>query len=327
MPCRNGGAAATFIAILVAGALGAAPAQAQTYPDRPIRLLVSFPPGGASDLVARVVGQGLSVRLGEPVVVENRPGSNGNVAGDLVAHAPADGYTLMVGGSALLCINPHLYAKMAFDPLRDLMPVASLVSNALLLTEDPGLAPKNFPDFIAYARQAKPPLLYASIGSGSEHHLAMELLKQQAGIAMTHVPYRGGAPAAVGVMGGEVAAMFGGGSVAALVASGKLRGLAISGRKRPPEFPDLPSISEYYPAYDVTLWQGLFAPAGTPPPIVARLYAEAGAVLAEPAVIQKLAAAGSGEPYITTPEAFAARIRADNARYGKVIADSGVHVE
>jgi len=324
---RQAGAAAALFATLLAGVLCAAPVGAQNYPDRPIRLLVSFPPGGAADLVARVVGQALAVRLGQPVVVENRPGSNGNVAGDLVAHAPADGYTLMLGGSALFAINPHLYARMPFDPLSDLKPVASLVSNALLLTENPALAPKNFASFIAYARQARPPLLYGSIGNGSEHHLAMELLKLEAGIAMTHVPYRGGAPAAVGVMGGEVAAMFGGGSVATLVQSGKLRALAVSGRRRSAEIPDLPSISEFYPAYDVTLWQGLFAPAGTPPPIVARLHAEADTVLAEPALIQKLAAAGSGEPYITTPDEFSARIRLDNARYGKVIADSGIHVE
>jgi tripartite-type tricarboxylate transporter receptor subunit TctC len=318
---------ATMSAALMAAVLSVATASAQNYPDRPIRILVAFPPGGAADLVARVVGQALSVRLGQPVVVENRPGSNGNVAGDLVAHAAGDGYTLLLGGSALFAINPHLYVKMPIDPLKDLLPVASLVSNALLLVENPALPPKTFSDFIAAARNAKPPLLYGSIGNGSEHHLAMELLKQQAGIDMTHVPYRGGAPAAVGVMGGEVTAMFGGGSVATLVQAGKLRGLAISGRKRSPEFPDLPSISEFYPAYDVTLWQGLFAPPGTPPEIVARLRTEANAALAEPALAQKLAAAGSGEPYVTTLEEFSARIRADNERYGRIIAAGGIRVE
>ncbi len=261
------------------------------------------------------------------MVVENRPGSNGNVAGDLAAHALPDGYTLLLGPSALFGINPHLYAKMPIDPVKALLPVASLVSNALLLTKNPALEPKSFQDFIAYARQAKPPLLYASIGNGSEHHLAMELLKSQAGIEMTHVPYRGGGPAAIGVMGGEVAAMFGGGSVATLVQSGKLRGLAMSGRKRSPILPDLPSISEFYPAYDVTLWQGLFAPVGTPPEIVARLRTETKAVLGLSDLADKLAAAGAGEPYSTTPEEFAARIRADYDSYGKVIKASGLHVE
>ena len=307
--------------------LVAAPAFAQTYPDRPLRLLVAFPPGGAADLVARLVGRSLSARLGQPVVVENRPGSNGNFAGELTAHAAADGYTLLVGSSSFFSVNPHLYANMSIDPFKDLMPIATLVSNALLLTENPAAEPKTFPDFIAYARRAKPPLLYASIGNGSEHHLAMELLKQQAGIEMTHVPYRGGGPAAIGVMGGEVTAMFGGGSVATLVKSGKLRALAISGRKRSAEFPDLPSISEFYPNYEVTLWQGLFGPVGLPSPVVARLRAETNKVLAEPGIAQKLAAAGAGEPYVTTPEEMTARLHADYDRYGKVIQASGLRVE
>jgi tripartite-type tricarboxylate transporter receptor subunit TctC len=302
-------------------------ALAQTYPNRPIRLFVAFPPGGAADLVARVVGQPLSVRLGQPVVIENRPGSNGNIAGDLVAHAAPDGYTLLLGSSGLFGINPHLYAKMSIDPLKDLTSVASVVSNSLLLVENPKLKPLNFQDFIAFARQSKPPQFYGSIGNGSDHHLAMELLKLQAGIELIHVPYKGGGPAAIGVMGGEVAAMFGGGSVAPLVQSGQLRALAISGPKRSAAFPDLPSISEFYPAYDVTLWQGLFAPVGTPADIVARLRTETNAVLADKGVADRLAAAGSGDPYVTTPEEFAGRIRADYERYGKVIKDSGLRVE
>jgi tripartite-type tricarboxylate transporter receptor subunit TctC len=314
-------------AALAFGVSFATLALAQSYPNRPIRLLVAFPPGGASDLVARVVGQSLSARIGQPVVVENRPGSNGNIAGDLAARASPDGYTLLLGPSALFTINPHLYAKMTFDPLKNLTPVATLVSNELLLVENPGLKPKNFREFIEYARQAKPPLLYASIGNGSDHHLAMEFLKSQAKIQMTHVPYRGGGPAAIGVMAGEVAAMFGGGSVATLVQAGKLRALAISGRKRSPLFPDLPSISEFYPSYDVTLWQGLFAPAGTSPQIVARLRTEVKAVLGERKVVDKLAAAGAGDPSLTTPEQFAARIQADSDRYGKIIKASGLRVE
>jgi tripartite-type tricarboxylate transporter receptor subunit TctC len=302
-------------------------AWAQPYPSRPIRLLVSYPPGGAADIVARAVGQSLSVRLGQPVVVENRPGSNGNLAGELVAGANPDGHTLLLGPSALFGINPHLYAKMAIDPLKDLMPVASLVSNALVLAANPKLGPVNLRDFIAFARRAPSPLFYASIGNGSEHHLAMEMLKQTAGIDLTHVPYKGGGPAALGVMAGDVAAMFGGGSVAALVQSGELRGLAISGRKRSPALPDLPSISELYPDYDVTLWQGLFGPLGMRPEVVARLRAEVNAVLAQSDVMDKLVAAGSGDPYITTLPEFAARIRSDYDKYGKVIHAIGLRVE
>jgi tripartite-type tricarboxylate transporter receptor subunit TctC len=315
------------LVIVTAVTLAAGAAWAQPYPNRPIRLLVSYPPGGAADLVARAVGLPLAARLGQPVVVENRPGSNGNLAGELVAGANPDGYTLLLGPSALFGINPHLYARMSIDPLKDLAPVASVVSNALLLAANPKLGPVEFRDFVAFARRAKPPLFYASIGNGSEHHLAMEMLKQTAGINLTHVPYKGGGPAALGVMSGDVAVMLGGGSVASLVQSGELRGLATSGRRRSPALPDLPSISELYPAYEVTLWQGLFAPVGMRPEIVARLRAEVNAVLANADVMDKLAAAGSGDPYITELPEFAARIRADYEKYGKVIADIGLRVE
>jgi tripartite-type tricarboxylate transporter receptor subunit TctC len=309
------------------GVLFASPALAQIYPNRPIRLFVSFPPGGAADLVSRLVGQSLSTRLGQPVVVENRPGANGNIAGELAAKATPDGYTLLVAPSSLFSINPHLYAKMSVNPLKELLPVASLVSNGLVLTENPALKPTNFQNFIQYARQANPPLFYGSIGNGSEHHLAMELLKQEAGIQLVHVPYRGGAATALGVMGGEVAAAFGGGSVTPQVQSGQLRGLAVSQRKRSPILPDLPSISEFYPSYDVTIWQGLFVPMGTPLEIVARLRAETIAAPAQPTLIDRIAAAGAGDPYITTPDEFLARIRDDDARYGRVIRDIKLHME
>ena len=304
------------------------PASAQPYPTHPIRLFVSFPPGGAADLVARVFGQALSVRLGQPVVIENRPGANGNLAGDAVAKAEPDGYTLLLGPSALFSINPHLYARMPIDPLKDLLPVASLVSNALVLAANPALtAGRDFRGFVALARAARPPLFYASIGNGSEHHLAMELLKQQAGIDLTHVPYRGGGPAAIGVIGGDVAAMFGGGSVAPLILSGQLRGLAVSAARRTPLMPDLPAIAETYPGFEVTLWQGLFAPVGTPPEIVARLRAKASAVRVLPEVTDRLAAAGAGEPLVTTDAEFLARIRADYDKFGKVIRGIGARVE
>jgi len=304
------------------------PAPAQSYPTHPIRLFVSFPPGGAADLVARVFGQALSVRLGQPVVIENRPGANGNLAGDAVAKADPDGYTLLLGPSSLFSINPHLYARMPIDPLKDLLPVASLVSNALVLAANPALtAGKDFRGFVALARAARPPLFYASIGNGSEHHLAMELLKQQAGIDLTHVPYRGGGPAAIGVIGGDVAAMFGGGSVAPLILSGQLRGLAVSAARRTPLFPDLPAIAEIYPGFEVTLWQGLFAPIGTPPEVVARLRAEASVVRVLPEVTERLAAAGAGEPMVAAEAEFLARIRADYDKFGKVIRGIGAKVE
>lgn len=307
--------------------LFAAPALAQSYPDRPIHLLVAFPPGGGANFVARLLAQLLSAQLGQAVVVENRPGSNGNVAGEVVAHAAGDGYTVLQSAGSLFTVNPYLYAKMPFDPFKGLRPVATVTSDELLLTENLALEPKNFRDFIEYARRAKPPLLYGSIGNGSEHHLAMELLKEQAGIQMTHVPYRGGGPAALGVMGGEVSVMFGGGSATPLVQAGKLRALAISGRKRSPLFPDLPSISEIYPDYDVTIWQGLFVPAATPPAVIARLQAAANAAVRQPEFAEKLKAAGSGEPFATSPDEMAALIQADSERFGKVVRTNGLRVE
>ncbi len=315
------------LGIVIAAAAWASAAAAQTYPSHPIRLLVSYPPGGAADIVARAIGAPLAARLAQPVVVENRPGSNGNLAGELVAGAAPDGYTLLLGPSALFGINPHLYARMAIDPLKDLLPVASVVSNALLLAANPKLGPQDFRSFVEFARNASPPLFYGSIGNGSEHHLAMEMLKQAAGINLTHVPYKGGGPAALGVMAGDVAVMFGGGSASALVQSGELRGLAISSRTRSRVLPQLPAIAEFYPDYEVTLWQGLFAPVGTRADIVARLRTDLAAVLAQGDLIDKLAASGSGDPFITTQAEFAARIRADYDKYGKVIRDIGLKVE
>jgi tripartite-type tricarboxylate transporter receptor subunit TctC len=305
-----------------------APACAQDYPNRPVKLIVSYPPGGASDLIARLIADPLSKRLGQPIVVENRPGAAGNIAGEAVAHSAPDGYTLMLGPSALFSINPHLYAHMPIDPLKELMPIASLVENELVLTANTKIsAGMDFKAFIDFAHKSNPPLFYASIGNGSEHQLAMELLKRAAGIDMTHVPYKGGGPAALGVIAGNVAAMFGGGSVVNLVKSGQLHALAVTGTKRSQVLPELPTIAEFYPGYEVTLWQGLFAPADTPPEVVARLKTEAAVVRVLPDIVQKLAAAGAGQPWVTTDAEFAARIRADNEKFGKVIESIGARVQ
>jgi tripartite-type tricarboxylate transporter receptor subunit TctC len=319
-----------LIGLLLAAALAAigTAATAQTFPTRPIKLLVSYPPGGASDLIARVFAAPLSERLGQPVVVENRPGANGNVAAEAAAHATADGYTLFLGPSSVFTINPHLYARMPIDPLKDFAPIASLIENELVLAANTKLTEgMDFRGFIALAKKSDPPLFYASIGNGSEHHLAMELLKRAAGIELTHVPYKGGGPAAVGVIAGNVAAMFGGGSVVPLVKNGQLHALAVTGPTRSKVLPDLPTIGEVYPGYEVTLWQGLFAPAGTPAPVLARLQKEAEAVRLMPDVAKKIAAAGAGEPWVMTQAEFVARIRADNDKFGKVIDSIGVKVQ
>jgi tripartite-type tricarboxylate transporter receptor subunit TctC len=316
----------TLVAAAMLAAVSSA-ALAQPYPNRPIRLYVGYPPGGAADLIARLVGQALAVRLGQPVVIENKPGSGSNIAGDAAAKAPADGYTLLHGPDNLFIANPHLYRKMAFDPLKDLVPVASLAANQLVLAVHPSVPAQDLRELIALARRTNPPLFYASIGNGSQHHLAMELLKQHAGIDLTHVPYRGGGPAGIALLAGEVTAMFGGGSIAPIIQSGKARGLAVTGTQRLAQLPDLPTIGEIYPGYEVLIWHGLFAPVGTPAAIIERLRTEVQAVLAQPEIRERLAASGSGEPYVSTPEEFAARIRGDHEKYGKLIRSIGVKVE
>jgi tripartite-type tricarboxylate transporter receptor subunit TctC len=322
MPCLS----RFLLAALLA--LSATAAAAQSYPTRPLRLVVGFPPGGATDVIARVVGQPLGARLGQPLVVDNRPGSNGNIAAEVAAKSRPDGYTLALGSDSLFGVNPHLYAKMPIDPHRDLVPVALVVSNQVVLAVNPTAAPaKDLAEFVALVRRATSPLFYASIGNGSQHHLAMELLKQRAGIALTHAPYKGGGPAAIAVMSGEVIAMFGGGSVVPLARSGKLKALAVSGRKRWPSLPELPTIAETYPGFEVTIWQGLFVPVGTPQAIIDKLHGEVNAVLAQPDVAERLIAAGAGEPTITTPDEFAAMIRNDRDRYRALIKDIGVTVD
>jgi tripartite-type tricarboxylate transporter receptor subunit TctC len=302
-------------------------ADAETYPTRPIRLYVAFPPGGAADIVARLVAQPLSARLGQPVVVENKPGSGGNIAGELVARAAPDGYTLLIGPDNLFTVNPHLFNKMSFDPLKDIIPIATVQSNALVLAINPKVPASDLKEFVALAKRSDPPLFYASIGNGSMHHIAMEMLKQEAGINLTHVPYRGGGPAGIAVLAGDVAGMFGGGSVYPMITSGQLRGLAVSSRKRSTELSELPSISELYPNYEATIWQGLFGPAGMPRDIVDKLRTEVGAILESKDFADRLAKAGSGEPYITSLDEFNARIRRDFERYGPIVKAAGVQVQ
>jgi tripartite-type tricarboxylate transporter receptor subunit TctC len=316
----------TRLLVVVAAALLAPPAAAENYPTRPIRLYVAFPPGGAADIVARLVAQPLSARLGQPVVVENKPGSGGNIAGELIARAAPDGYSLLIGPDNLFTVNPHLFSKMSFDPLKDIIPIATVQSNALVLAINPKVPANDLKEFIALANRSDPPLFYASIGNGSLHHLAMEMLKQEAGIKLTHVPYRGGGPAGIAVLAGDVAGMFGGGSVFPMVTSAQLRGLAVSSRKRSTELSELPSISELYPNYEATIWQGLFGPAGMPQDIIDKLRNEVSAILASKDFADKLAKTGSGEPYITSLDEFKARIHQDFERYGPIVKAAGVQV-
>ena len=296
------------------------------FPSRAVTIIVPIPPGGAPDIAARVVGDKLSQALGQPVVIENRAGANGNIANELVARAQPDGHTLGLLADSQIAINPHLY-KMPIDTLRDLTPVSPVAVNQFVLTIHPSLPVKTFPEFIEYARKANPPLAYASGGNGSQHHLTMEMLKQRAGINLLHVPYKGGAPAAAATVAGDTVAMWSGSSNAPQIKAGRLRPLAVSGAKRSPQYPDLPTIAEFYPGFENSIWLGLFGPAGIPQPTLQRLRAEVTRVLESPDVKEKLNAAGGLDPYTASPDEFAALIRRDYAKYAKVVKDIGIKLD
>src|SRR5882762_3167189 len=293
------------------------------FPTRPIHILVTIPPGGAPDIVARVVGEKISHSLGQPVVIDNKPAANGNPAAAEVARAAPDGHTLLLAADSLITINPHVYSKMPLDTLKDLTPVSSLVSNQFVLSINPALPPKTFPEFIEYARKAKPPLAYASGGNGSQHQLTMEMLKARAGIDLMHVPYKGGTPATTATMAGEVAAVFSGTSSAPQIKAGRLRALAVAGAKRSPTFPELPTIGEFYPGFENSIWLGLFGPANMPEDVLQRLRSEVRKALEAPELKASLFGKGSLETLILSPKDFEALIRRDYDRFGKLIREIG----
>jgi tripartite-type tricarboxylate transporter receptor subunit TctC len=298
------------------------------YPVKPIRFFVPIPPGGAPDVVARVVADKLSPLLGQPVVVETRAGSGGNIATDLVARAAPDGYTVMIAYDAMIVINPHMYSNMTVDPMKDLVPISSLVvARSMLLVVNPSLPVKDLKDFIEYAKKANPPLAFASGGSGSQHQMSMELLKARAGINLLHVPYKGGAPAATAVMGGEVPVMFAGSVNAPQIRAGKLRLLGVTGESRMPIFPDTPAIGELYPGYLITTWMGMFGPTGIPDAVTARLRADTQRVLAMPDVRERINTSSSLDTYSVNPAEFSAVIRADYEKYGKLVKQFGIKAE
>jgi tripartite-type tricarboxylate transporter receptor subunit TctC len=315
------GSLAALLTMLVATA---APAQ---YPTKPVRIVVPIPPGGAPDIAARIVGQKLGERLGQQVIAENRAGANGNVAMELVAKATPDGYTLLLGADSMIAINPHLYRKMPIDTLKDLVPVSSIAANQFVLSVHPSLPVRTLQEFVDHARKANPPLAYASGGNGSQHQMAMEMLKQRAGINLTHVPYKGGSPATTATVAGETLAMFAGTSSSPQIRAGKLRALASTGTKRSAAFPDLPTIAETYPGYEVTIWLGLFSPATPPDAVMTRLRNDIQAVLATADVKEKLNAGGGLDPYAASPEEFSALIRRDYDKYGKLVKDVGITVD
>jgi tripartite-type tricarboxylate transporter receptor subunit TctC len=313
-----------FVCLMV---LSSAPVFAQDYPQKTVRLISPIPPGGAPDLIARAVGHRLAQLWPHPVVIENKIGSNGQLAADYVSHAAADGYTLLVGMDSLFVINPYLYKQTTVDVNKDLIPIATLGANQFVLSINANLPVKNLPEFIDYAKKSKPALAYASGGNGSQHHLTMELLKSRGGIELLHVPYKGGTAATTATIAGDTAAMFSGTSNSALIKAGKLRAIAVSGVNRSKTLPDVPTVSEFYPGFDNTIWIGLFAPRGTPDTIVQRLRRDVARVLVTPELVEAFASAGGIEPFITTPDEMQRLIKRDQAKYSKLITDLKLKID
>jgi len=304
------------------------PAFAQVYPSKPIRLIVPFAAGGGNDNVARLVGKRLADGLGQPVLVDNRPGAGGVVGAELAAKSAPDGYTLFLGGVGSHAINPNLHDKLPYDPIRDFSPVALLAQAPLILVVHPSVPAGNIAEFVAYARARPGRLNFASNGNGSSSQLAAVMFGSMAGADMVHVPYKGLAPALSDLLSGQVQLMFS--SVVAIlphIKAGKLRGLAVTGAKRLASMPELPTIAESgLPRYEASSWYGILAPAGTPRDIVVRLNAELAKALEQPEVRSSLLAEGA-EPVGGSPEQFAAHIRAEKERLGKIIRDAHIRLE
>ena len=304
-------------------------AGAQSYPSKPIRLVVPYPPGGPLDIMARAIGQKLTEAWSQPVVVDNRAGAGGNIGADLVAKSPADGYTLLMGAVATHAINPTLYGKVPYDPVKDFAPVALVAQVPNILVVNPALPVKSVKELIELARARPGYLNFGSGSTGSTGHLAGELFKTMAGVQMVHIPYKGGAPAMADLLAGQVQLMFDNlANALPNVRAGRLRALAVTTLARSPAMPDLPTIAESgLPEFDLTTGFGLMVPAGTPADIVAKLNAETVRALNAKDMRERLEKMGAEPPANNTPEHFAAFIRAEAAKYAKVIKDSGAKVE
>jgi tripartite-type tricarboxylate transporter receptor subunit TctC len=308
--------------------LAAQDAWAQPFPSRAIKIVVAFPAGGGSDLAARVVGQKLSESFGQPVVVENRVGANGNIGAEAVARAAPDGYTIVMGSNANITTNPHLMA-LSYDPMTDLVPVAMLTVNPLLLFVNPSVVPvRSFAEFLDYLRAQNGRANYASAGNGSPAHLSAELLKLTAGIRMVHVPYKGGTPGVNDVLGGRVGIMFAAApTVLPHIRSGKLRGIATTGARRSTYAPEIPTIAESgYPDFDVVIWNALFAPRATPAAVLAKLHGEINRILAQPDVRELLLKQGA-EPLPMADAEFRELLRTEHERWGRVIREAKIKVD
>jgi tripartite-type tricarboxylate transporter receptor subunit TctC len=316
-------ALAAAFAIAISGA-----AFAQAWPAKPIRIIVPYPPGGTSDILARSVGQKLTEALGQPVVVENKPGATGNIGADFVAKSPPDGYTLLLADIGSLAIAPSVTAALPFDPVRDFAPVVMVAYSPHVLAVHPSVPAGNVRELVALLKAKPDSLNFAVSGVGGANHLAGIDFAQRAGVKWTYVPYKGGSQAITDVMAGHAQVLFNGMlATYPAVKDGKLKALAISSSKRFPGAPDIPTVAESgYPGFETGSWQGIVAPAGTPPEVVKKLHATVMAILATPEMTQKLVSSGA-EIRAQSPEQFGAFIRDEKARWAKVVGESGAKFE
>lgn len=300
-----------------------------TYPDRPIKIIVPYVAGGAADITARLVAQSMSDSMGQPVLVENKPGANGTIGSDIVAKAAPDGYTLLLTASGPLVINPVLYKKVPFDPVKDFSPISMLITYQYALVVPSQSPIKNIGELVAEARAKPKEFSYGSTGIGGGGHLAGELFGLLANAEFTHVPYKGAAPALADLLGGQLSFTFEPLVTGIpMIKAGKLRGFAVSGMKRSKGMPNLPTMSELgYKGFNITQFQGLLAPAGTDPAIIRRLHAEAVKALKSPAVIRRLVDEGGNEIVGGSPQEFAQQIQSDLRLYGKLIVDAHINAD
>jgi tripartite-type tricarboxylate transporter receptor subunit TctC len=310
------------VAVAVAGLVQSSVVAAQAYPAKPVRIIVTWPPGGSNDVVARVLAQRLTENLGQPFVVENRAGATGTIGSDVAAKSPADGYTIMVN-SATHVANPHIYKKLPYDTMKDFTGIMPLCVQVGMLVVHPSLPVKNVKEFIALARARPNQITWASTGSGAYTWLTMALLLQMTGTKMLEVPYKGGGPAVIALTAGEVQAFFVGiGSLTAALPAKRVRALAVASAQRLKQYPDIPTVAETVPGYEMTAWVGSFVPSGTPRAIVERLNAEFKKALDHPDVV-KILGAQTLDPMPMTVDEFNQRLRVDYDKYEKIIKATG----
>jgi tripartite-type tricarboxylate transporter receptor subunit TctC len=315
-------------AALASFAMAAPAALAQGYPARPVKVVVTYPPGGTPDIYGRIMSAELQKIWGQSVVVENRTGAGGTIGTDSAAKSAPDGYTLLFAADATITIAPHLYSKLPYDPVRDLAPIVNVAAGPFVLLANPAFPPNNVKELIALVQRQPGKVSYASSGAGGQQHLAMEYIRTMAGsMDMIHVPYKGFGQGLTDVLANQVPLIFGGITASIqLTKSGKVKALGVTSPKRAKALPDVPAIAETLPGFDITAWYGFMAPAGTPREIVKKIHDDAVAVIRRPDFLERLDRDGI-EPVANTPEEFGAEIKADLARWGKIVKAAGAKLD